>query len=94
MLQDEQREEILDELLDGSISFSEAEKRSDQCKVLAAAKEAFVKEFELTSWTNAQAKFPKFARDDLLKKFKVVKGKPLPKAFEVCSLCRNRIIIH
>ena len=53
--------------------------------MLSASKEAFLKEVELDTWAETQARIPQFAKLDLLGKFKVVKGKPLPKSFKVCQ---------
>ena len=82
---DEQKEELLEGLLDCSISFNEAEKESERLKMLSASKEAFIKEVELGTWAEAQIQIPQFAKLDLLQKFKVLKGKPLPKSFKVCA---------
>lgn len=79
----EEKEELLDGLLSGTLSFSEAEKASEELKTLNTIKEAFLKEVQLKSWTEAEAVIPKFARIDELKKVKVQKGKALSKSFMV-----------
>ena len=52
-------------------------------KTFSATREAFLKEVQFESWTEAEAALPTFARADELKKFRVQKGKPLPKSFMV-----------
>ncbi len=84
--QDKDKEELLDGLLAGNLSFSEAEKSSEELKALSTTKEVFLKETGLESWTEAQAKIPKYAKNDELKKFRLQKGKALPKAFAVSCL--------
>lgn len=52
-------------------------------KTFSAAREAFLKEVQFESWTEAEAALATFAQADKLKKFRVQKGKPLPKRFMV-----------
>ena len=60
-------------------------------KMLSASKEAFLREVQIPTWKAAQEKIPQFANLELLEKFKVQKGKPLPKSFQVCLLFTNTI---
>ena len=46
--------EILDELVAGKISFSEAENESKQYKSLSAVKDAYMKEVQLKSWDEVE----------------------------------------
>lgn len=46
--------EILDELVAGKISFSEAENENKQCKSLSAVKDAYMKEVQLKSWDEVE----------------------------------------
>ena len=78
----------MDGLLEGKYSFNEAEKISDDCKSLNAAKDAFVRELGLSSWTEGDTFLSKFSQKSELSKFKVKKGKA--KNFVV----RVIIIIH
>ena len=48
------KEKILDELVAGKISFSEAENESKQCKSLSAVKDAYMKEVQLKSWDEVE----------------------------------------
>lgn len=65
------------------LSFHEAEKNIQELKTFSATKEAFLKETQFKSWTEAEAAIPKFAKADELQKFQVQKGKTLPKSFMV-----------
>ena len=48
------KEKILDELVAGKISFSEAENESKQRKSLSAVKDAYMKEVQLKSWDEVE----------------------------------------
>ena len=48
------KEKILDELIAGKVSFSEAENESKLCKSLSAVKDAYMKEVQLKSWDEVE----------------------------------------
>jgi len=62
-------------------------------KTFSATREAFLKEVQFESRTEAEAVLPTFARVNELKKFRVQKGKPLPKSFMVSSITYANINI-
>lgn len=89
LYQDQDKEELLDGLIARNLSFSEAEKSIEELKALGATKEVFLKETGFGSWPEAQAKVPMYASDSELKKFKVQKGKALPKPFSVSYMIKQ-----
>jgi hypothetical protein len=52
-------------------------------KAVATVKSAFMKELKLDTWQQAEARVPDFAKTDVLKKFQLQKGKPVPNNFKV-----------
>lgn len=87
MLQDNDKEQLLDGLLKGSISFDEAEKRSLRLKALSTAKTALLEGVAIETWERAKKVIPNFAKEDVLSKFQLQKGKPIPRSFKVSKLC-------
>lgn len=81
-----EKEKLLDELVAGKMSFSEAESESKRCKSLSAVKDAFMKEVQLESWDKAEDVIKKIGGKERLASFNVKQGKPLPKNFEVISI--------
>lgn len=77
---------MLDELIDGKISFNEAEIKSKQCKSLSVVKDAFMKEVQVKSWDEAEEVIKKIGGKEQLASFNVKQGKPLPKNFEVSKI--------
>ena len=73
---------MLDDLLDGSISFTDAEKKSVQLKSQEALTEAFSK-INGFSWEEAVKEVPEYADINMLNKYKVSKGKAPPQEFKV-----------
>lgn len=80
------KETILDSLLGSSISYVEAEAEAEKHKALTTAKEALMKEVQIEAWDELQSVIPEFADIDVLGKFKLQKGKPLPNGFKVSCL--------
>jgi hypothetical protein len=80
------KEYLLDRLLDRSISYSEAEKECQRLKAVISAKTALIKEVGFTSWDEAEATIPELVKPDVLEKFQIQKGKPLPKSFKVSGV--------
>ena len=85
---------MLDELIAGKISFSEAESESKKCKSLNAVKDAFLKEVQLKSWEEAEEVIKQIGSKEVLSSFNVKPGKPLPTNFEVSSIHQHRIQYH
>lgn len=83
-MQDNNKESILSDLINGSITIEEAEGKSVKLKAISAAKEALLKEVEIETWEEAEDMIPEFAKEDFLSEFELQKGKPLPKHFKVC----------
>ena len=83
-LQDEEKRELLGGLIDGSHSFSEVEKESNDLKSTRAFKDALVKEVGCT-WEVAAKKVPQYTGDlaSIQRQYKVVRGKLLPSDFKV-----------
>lgn len=71
------------DLISGSISFGEAEGRSEKLKAIATGKAALLKEVDIATWAEAEEMIPDFAKDDVLSKFELQRGKPLPQCFKV-----------
>ena len=84
--QDREKEDVLRQLLEGGITFADAEMNCDRLKAVAAAKVALMREVELETWEEVEASIPEFAKIDELAKFKLHKGKPLSKSFMVSIL--------
>lgn len=80
--QEEQKVNLLDGLLHGSLSFSEVENESHESKSVETLKEAFVKQVGCT-WAEAVREVPQYADVGARKKYKVTKGKTLPEEFKV-----------
>lgn len=78
LLQDPQKITLLDQLIDGSMSWAEAEKESMELKSVETLKETFCKHAGC-SMEEAE----KYADVKHLRKFKVTKGKALPPDFKV-----------
>jgi hypothetical protein len=83
-LQDDKKEELLNSLYDGLMTFAEVEKESEKLKAVATTKSVFMKEVELMTWDEGENLIPDFANEKVMEKFRVQKGKPLPKTFKVC----------
>ena len=73
----------MDDLIAGKISFTEAEKKSNQHKSLTMVKDAFMKEVQLKSWDEAAKVIEAIGGQEQLLSFNIKRGKPLPKNFEV-----------
>lgn len=82
VMQDEKKEEILDKLIGGEISFKQAQNTCEELKTSSAAKNMLMKEVELDTWEEMETELPHYASIDL-SKYKVQKGKPVPKKFKV-----------
>ena len=82
-LQDSKKEELLNALFDGFMTFTEVEEESGKLMTVATTKQTFMKEVEIETWEEAETLIPHFANKDVLEKFHVQKGKPLPKSFKV-----------
>lgn len=87
---------MLDDLIAGKISFSEAENKSKQYKSLSMVKDAFMKEVQLKSWDEAAKVIEAIGGQERLSSFNIKQGKPLPKNFEVYITCMYRylLLIH
>lgn len=83
--QDADKQQVLDDLLDRSISFVEAEGRSMELKAVASAKVALLAEVELDNWEEAKTTIPEFTNEGILSNFKLQRGKPLPQSFKVIT---------
>lgn len=83
LLQDGDKEQLLDELLNGSICFCEAEERSRRVKSLGAAKATLLDEVDIETWEEAERTIPSFAKEDVLSKYHIQKGKAMPRTFKV-----------
>ena len=83
-LQDEEKRRLLGGLIDGSLSFSEVEKESNDLKSTRAYKDAFVKEVGCT-WDVVAKKVPQYTGDltSIQRQYKVVRGKIVPPNFKV-----------
>ena len=95
--QDNEKEELLDKLLAGELSFSEAEKQNEERKALFITKEAFLEEMKMESWADVEKAIPEFAKEEELKHFNLPKGfkKTLPKAFIVsCYTYKSVVTEH
>lgn len=70
------------------MTFAEVEEESEKLKAVTTTKQMFMKEVELEAWEEAETLIPDFANKDVLEKFHVQRGKPLPKSFKVgmCTL--------
>lgn len=84
-LQDEEKEELLDGLLAGTLAFSEAETASEELKAFTTTRDVFLKEMQLETWAEAESAFPDTDVMAELKKIRVQKGKSPPKSFNVSS---------
>lgn len=73
----------MDGLLEGSFSFNEVEERSTKLKALSTTKSAFLEGVNIKSWDVAKKMIPTFAKEEVLSKFQLQKGKPLPGSFKV-----------
>ncbi len=71
------------DLIDRSITINEAEGKSGKLKAISAAKYALLKEVEIETWEEAENVIPEYAKENVLHKFEIRKGKPLPKQFKV-----------
>lgn len=91
MLQDDDKEKLLDGLLECSISFDEAEEISGKQKALSAAKTALLEGVNIETWEVAERVIPNFANEDVLSKFQLQKGKPVPRTFKVCGYKKSHI---
>jgi len=76
----------LDELIGGLITFEEAEERSVKLKALFSTKMALLEEVNIETWDTAKRVIPNFTKEDVLSKFQLQKGKPLPRSFKVSKL--------
>ena len=90
LIQDEKKEELLNGLQDGFLSFADVEEKSEQLKALTTTKKMFMKEVELLTWEEAEALLPAFTDQNILKKFNIQKGKPLPKDFKVSLIANSQ----
>ena len=52
--QDDVKEKLLDDLLDGSKSFSEVEEESERLKTMITVKREFMKEVQLETWEQVE----------------------------------------
>ncbi len=73
-------------MLSGSITFNEANGKIDQLKTLSIAKSAFLQEVDIKEWDIAERKLPDSTKEDVIVKFNIQKGKPLPRAFLVSAI--------
>ena len=73
----------MDAMLKREMSYVEAESRSEELKAMARAKDVLCSEVELGSFEEVEEIIPEFTDEDVLKKFKLKKGKPPPKEFMV-----------
>ena len=77
----------------GELSFSEAEKQSEERKALSITKEAFIEELKMESWAEVEKAVPEFAKEEELKRFNLPKGKKtMPKAFMVSCYTYNSVV--
>ena len=76
-------------MLEGVVTFAEAEGKCEQLKAVAAAKVALMEQVQLETWGEVEATIPDFAKLDVLAKFNLKRGKTPPKSFMVSipSLC-------
>ncbi len=81
--QNEDKESLLDDILSKKLSFPSAEQKSKDLKNWISAKDAFTREVDASSWEEAESLLEECGGKEQLKKFKVAKGKALPKDFEV-----------
>lgn len=65
------------------MTFAEVEEESEKLKAVSTSKQMFMKEVELETWEEGETLIPDFAKEEVLKKFNIQKGKPLPKSFKV-----------
>jgi hypothetical protein len=82
-LQDADKEHLLDELMAGTISFGEADERVGRLKALSTAKTALLNGVEIETWEEAERLIPSFAKEDVLMRFQLQRGKPVPRNFKV-----------
>lgn len=86
VLQVEEKDKLLDEIIAGKLSFSEAETQSKRYKSISKVKDAFLKEVGLSSTDQAREAVQHAGGMNLLETFQVKHGKPNPKNFEVTFL--------
>ena len=88
-VQDCKKADLLDGMLAGEMSYFEAERESAELKAVARVKEAMCSEVKLDTWEEIEATLPEFAKIDVLKTFRVQKGKKPPEDFLVSYITIN-----
>ncbi len=79
----EEKDKLLDDIIAGKLSFSEAESQSKRSKCLNEVKDAFLKEVGLSSMDQAKEAVKHAGGMALLETMQLKQGKPYPKNFEV-----------
>ena len=77
---------MLNALANGELSFTEATRKIEQLKSWKCTRDTFLKEVKVSTWEEAQQKFPRHAKKDALVKFKLKSDKELPQEFKVSVL--------
>ena len=84
-IQDEDKLEVLELLASKELSFAEAAKRIDEIKSWKHTRDTFLREVNISTWEEAQHRFPRYAKKDALTRFKLKNEKKLPQEFKVCD---------